>query len=107
MRLPRWKIDKANWELFQELSRNRFEQLHKEAWADVDELNKGVVTAVIKSTNESIPKASGCRKEKNMPWCDENCRQAIRLRNGVFRLLVVSGLAKVMLLPETLIKVHS
>ena len=24
MRLPRWKIDKANWGLFQELSRNRF-----------------------------------------------------------------------------------
>ena len=30
MRLPRWKIDKANWELCQEPSRKRFEQLHKE-----------------------------------------------------------------------------
>jgi len=74
MRLPRWKINKANWGLFQEVSRNRFEQLCKEEWEDVDDLNKAVVTAVIKSTNESIPKASGFKRKKNMPWWDENCR---------------------------------
>ena len=44
----------------------------------MDDLNKAVVTAVIKSANESIPKASECRNKKNMPWWDENCRQAIR-----------------------------
>ena len=56
-------------------------------WADVDELNKVVATAIIKSENESIPKASGCRNKKNVPWWDENCRQAIKERNRAFRLL--------------------
>ena len=67
MRLQKWKIEKANRELFQELRRKRFEQLHKEKWADVDELNKVAVTAIIKSANESKPKASGCRNKQNMP----------------------------------------
>lgn len=53
----------------------------------MDELNKEVVTAVIKSAIESIPKASGCRNKKNMPWWDENCKQAIKARNRAFRLL--------------------
>lgn len=87
MRMPRWKIDKANWGLFRELSNKRFEQLHKEEWTNVDEFNERVVTAVIKSANESIPKSSGCRSKKNMPWWDEDCRQAIKVRNRAFRLL--------------------
>ena len=87
MRIPRWKIDKANWGLFHEISRNNFEQLRKEEWEDVEELNKAVVTAIIKSAKESIPKASGGRNKKNMPWWDENCRHAIRERNEAFRLL--------------------
>ena len=49
----------------------------------MDELNKVVDTAIIKSTNESIPKASGYRNKKNMLWWDENCRQAIKELNIV------------------------
>ena len=86
-RLQRWKTDQANWEFFQELSRKRFEQLHKEEWADVNELNKVAVTAIIECANESIPKASGYRNKKNVLWWDENCRQAIKEQNRAFRLL--------------------
>ena len=53
----------------------------------MDELKRLVTTALIKSANESIPKASGCRNKKNMPWWDENCRQAIKEWNRAFRLL--------------------
>ena len=53
----------------------------------MDELNEGVVTAIIKSANESI-KTSGCRNKKNMPWKDKkNCRQAVKEWNRAFRLL--------------------
>ena len=35
MRLPRWKIDTANWELCQELSKKRYEQIHKEEYGQM------------------------------------------------------------------------
>ncbi|CAJ1057684.1 RNA-directed DNA polymerase from mobile element jockey [Xyrichtys novacula] len=86
-RVPRWKIQNAKWDAYQAVSRNIFEELHEEQWTGVDEWNERVVAAIIQSADGTIPKVSGGRSVKSVPWWDNNCRQAIRARNRAFRLL--------------------
>ena len=52
-----------------------------------DAFNDKVVAGITQSAEETIPKRTGSRREKNVPWWDGNCRKAVKSRNKAFRQL--------------------
>lgn len=73
-RIPRWKSDKANWEVFQILSGVRCVDLHREDVTNVEEFNKMITTVTcVQTAEKTIPKSRGGKGKKCVPWWDENC----------------------------------
>ena len=68
----RWKLDKANWQIFNEKCKNRL--THIETNHDIVE---HFTEALIEITKEFVPKTSTPNK-RNRPWFDNKCQKAIR-----------------------------
>jgi len=82
IRVPRWKLNKANWELFQVLTDRQCEELR--CLNDVKLLNSELVSAIHQAAEISIPKASGRILKKSVPWWNEQCSAAIKERSKAF-----------------------
>jgi exonuclease III len=86
-RIPRWKLEKVNWEVFQEICEKRCLTLQVENQMDVNIFNNKLVNEIIQSAEEIIPKSTGVRCTKNVPWWNNDCKEAIKARNKAFRQL--------------------
>lgn len=83
----RWKFGSANWDEFQKVCKARCGEISRESMEDVDKFNAELVTAIIQSAEETIPKCGGSRKRRAVPWWDESCGEAVKERNRAFRRL--------------------
>lgn len=73
---PKWKLTKANWEVFhnlceQELSVDRFQ--------DSSNLAEDFTNSLIKISEQCIPKTS-TNPKKSKPWFNDDCKEAIKQR---------------------------
>ncbi len=80
-RIPRWRVDRANWNSFRSFSRVE---------CSIEEL-EGVEEAVAYFTNliqwsaeQSVPQTSGARNRRPVPWWSEECWQAVVERRRAF-----------------------
>lgn len=87
LNLPKWKLDKADWDTFQAKIMGRVEPLLREDVVDGDAFSKKLVAAIIQSAKETIPMSVGSKGKKSVPWWDGKCRQAVKRRNRAFRQL--------------------
>lgn len=85
VQIPRLKLDRANWELFQAVVRGSCETVGERTFSDVDVFNDELVSAIIQAAEISIPKTAGKRSRKSVPWWNEKCNQAVRKRNKAFK----------------------
>ena len=76
---PRWKLDKANWQIFKEKCKNRL--THIETNHDIVERFTEIIIEIAK---ECFPKNS-TPKKRNRPWFDSEYRKAIRLRRAALK----------------------
>lgn len=87
LRIPRWKLEKANWQAFADKSEIKYEEIFRESIEDIDKINQKVSTAIIKAAQETIPKSTGKNRKKSVPWWDKNCEMAIKGKNRAFKQL--------------------
>ncbi|KAI2646629.1 RNA-directed DNA polymerase from mobile element jockey [Labeo rohita] len=82
--IPRWKLDKADWQAFQEMSETKCMELLNKNITNVEEMNDEIVNSIIQIAEETIPKSRGNKRKKSVPWWDESCRKAVKSRNKAF-----------------------
>jgi len=81
----RWVFRKANWDKFKELCE---EWLAGEVQDMESEREYSTFIDIIKKVaDETIPKSSGIRRRKAVPWWTQECTEVIKVRNRVFRVL--------------------
>ena len=76
---PRWKLDKADWQIFMEKCKNRL--THIETNHHIVEL---FTETLIEIAKECVPKSSTPNK-CSRSWFDNECRKAIRLRRAALK----------------------
>ncbi|KAK6319346.1 hypothetical protein J4Q44_G00105570 [Coregonus suidteri] len=81
----RWVFGRAKWDPFQELSEQVMARVDMRG--DVDSMNNWVRTALVGAATEAIPKSSGRRRRKAVPWWMEECGAMVRIRNRAFTVL--------------------
>ena len=81
-RPPRWILDKAKWDRFQQLAILE-EELHEDL--SVDEATMLMENCIKQAAEKSIPLTSGTRGANNPAWWNARCRQAINKRKAAFR----------------------
>lgn len=54
---------------------------------DINVFNNKLVNEIIQSAEEIIPKTTGIRRIKNVPWWNNDCKAAVKARNKVLRQL--------------------
>jgi len=83
-RLPRWRLDKADWNLFETLSStNRcIDEFHSAEEAVTYFTDKIHSAAVL-----SVPKTSGTFRKRPVPWWNENCSTAVKAKRTAFARL--------------------
>ncbi|XP_059411379.1 uncharacterized protein LOC132144830 [Carassius carassius] len=82
VRVPRWRLDKANWELFQVLAERKCGELDERCLKDVELFNSEFVSNILQVAEVSIPKTGGRGVKKSVPWWNEQCSAAIKQRSG-------------------------
>ena len=75
-RLPHWKLNKAKWEVFETLCKQKLFQDPNTA-----DQTKYFTEMLMSVANESIAKSSNSNKH-NTPWFNDDCWKAIRLRKA-------------------------
>ena len=80
--IPRWQLQKANWEVYEELCQARITQ---EKADDCEDLIEFFTTEILKCANIAIPKSSGSSSRRCRPWFDGDCKRAIRLRRAALQ----------------------
>ena len=78
-RLPHWKINKANWQVFETMCKQK---LLKDP--NIIDQTKHFTETLISIANETIVKTSASNKHST-PWFNDDCRRAIRLRMAALR----------------------
>lgn len=78
--VPRWRLDKANWELFQVLIQDKCNKISQECIADEEYFNKKLTTSIIQAAEIAIPRAVGRKDKKSVPWWGVECRNAVKKR---------------------------
>ncbi|VDI64012.1 Hypothetical predicted protein [Mytilus galloprovincialis] len=73
-RVPRWKLDKADWSLFENLCRAELQSKMFETVQDPILTFNTVLTSI---ADRTIPKTSANPKHPSKPWFDDACDQAI------------------------------
>ncbi|VDI34873.1 Hypothetical predicted protein [Mytilus galloprovincialis] len=74
IRVPRWKLDKADWSLFENLCRTELQSKMFETVQDPILTFNTVLTSI---ADRTIPKTSANPKHPSKPWFDDACDQAI------------------------------
>ena len=73
-RVPRWKLDKADWSLFENLCQAELQSKMFETVQDPILTFNTVLTSI---ADRTIPKTSANPKHPSKPWFDDACDQAI------------------------------
>ena len=81
----RWKFGRANWGMFQSFIRVLGNSLNVDGFTDVEVFNDEVVSAIIQAAEASIPKSAGRGTRKSVPWWNEECSEAIKVRNKAYK----------------------
>ena len=76
-RVPRWKLHKADWALFQHLCEERLKPDVFKNCEDPAELFSDLLHDIAKA---AIPQSSTKPKRANKPWFDDKCKQAVKER---------------------------
>lgn len=84
-RIPRWKFDKANWELFKELCQNNLREMVEVE--DIEELSKEISGVLKNAAWEVIGKRKSKNSRKAVPWWNEECSRVVRERNKAMKKL--------------------
>ncbi|VDI50079.1 Hypothetical predicted protein [Mytilus galloprovincialis] len=79
-RVPRWKLDKADWSLFENLCRTELQSKMFETVQDPILTFNTVLTSI---ADRTIPKTSANPKHPSKPWFDDACDQAIGDRKKI------------------------
>ena len=82
-RVPRWKLDKADWDLFQSLCST---ELLPSIFEDTDDPISEFTSIVHSIAERSIPKTSTIPKRFNKPWFTDECKEAIKARKHMLNL---------------------
>lgn len=53
----------------------------------IDDLNTDISRIIVEAAKESIPKRTGSRRQKIVPWWTQECSTAIKNRNKAFKVL--------------------
>lgn len=83
--ISRWKIGRANWELFQRTVEELCVEWTDKDCSDVEVFNNKLVSIIIQAAEASIPKSVGRGSKKSVPWWTEECSEAIKERNKAFK----------------------
>ena len=75
-RNPKWKLNKANCELFHTMCDN---ELSVEHFSDSSDIVADFTASLINFSNKCIPKTSAYPK-KSKPWFNDDCKEAIKQR---------------------------
>lgn len=85
--IGRWGFDKANWEEFMSLSEEGLKNIIIESDRSVEMISDDIVDAIQAAANKCIPKRKGGRKNKIVPWWNEECASAIRRKRKAFSIV--------------------
>ena len=80
-KLPKWQFKKANWPKFNLLCK---EELPKYIFHDSPDPVKLFSDIIFSIAEQCIPKSSTIPQKPQKPWFDEECKDAIKLRNKAF-----------------------
>lgn len=83
----KWNFNEADWDTFKIINKSRCEGLFKKHPTNVEEFNEKLVSTIIETAEETIPKTKEGKGTKSVPWWDGNCRKAVKNRNKAFRQL--------------------
>ena len=73
---PKWKLNKANWELFHTMCDN---ELSVEHFSDSPDIVADFTASLINISNKCIPKTATTPRESK-PWFNDDCKEAIKQR---------------------------
>lgn len=82
-RIPRWKFNAANWELFKELCHNNMCEMVDDN-EGIEELSKKI-REVLRNTAEEVIRKKKIIRKKAVPWWNEECSKAVRERNKAMK----------------------
>ena len=80
-REPRWRLDKADWEAYQRLCRERLQAHTVDERGGLDSFSATLLSIAA----ETIPKTSTIPKRPRNPWFDGECKKAINARKKAER----------------------
>ena len=81
--VPRWKLDKANWSEFQELTERL---LTAGEFHSADEVVGYFTSSVLTAGHMTIPRTSGLPRRKPLPWWTAECATALRDKRQAYKL---------------------
>ncbi|MGL4646262.1 MAG: hypothetical protein ACRCVL_03935, partial [Cetobacterium sp.] len=81
----RWRFDKADWDKFNRLCIDGM--VNHSLDGDIDVCSDRLTSIIINAAEESIPKAKGKVRLKIVPWWNDECTKAAKVRNKAFREL--------------------
>lgn len=84
-RIERWCFSKAEWEKFRVCCKEYAKTIAMEG--DVNTCTSAVSCSIINAASTCIPKSIMKGKRKMVPWWNNECKYAIKERNGAFRVL--------------------
>ncbi len=83
-RIPRWKFNAANWELFKELCHNNMCET-VEYIEDIEESSKKISEVLSNSAEEVMGKMNAINSKKAVPWWNKECSKVVREINKVMK----------------------
>ena len=82
--LPKWKLDKANWDIFENECRQEFAQVNITIINDTNVLNKAINNAIIRAASASVPRRGNKyagKRHKSLPYWNDKIKDSIKARN--------------------------
>lgn len=83
-RPPRWRLDKADWQLFEDLS---FPARTVAEIGNCDEAAKNFTDVLHSAATQSIPRTSGHFPKRPVPWWNADCATAVKEKRAAFSRL--------------------
>lgn len=82
--IPRWKLDKADWECFRKCTHLKRDDI---AASSIDDAVAFFTAFIIDAASKSIPQTNGFSNKRRVPWWNEECRKARKNQNKAWGLL--------------------
>jgi hypothetical protein len=83
----RWIYEKANWAEFSRECEEGLSMMEGMESNCIDETNKRISVIIKGAAEKYIPKSKGSRRSKMVPWWNEECNEAIKIKRKMFRKL--------------------